>query len=69
MIQIYERHISIVNRLVKAIRYNNVQLDCQINGLDDNCCPDIVIQEDNHDDNLCNLPLSQRRNRPIHDRF
>jgi hypothetical protein len=47
MVQIRERHNSIVNRLAKAVRYGNVQLDCQIDGIDDECRPDIVIHEDN----------------------
>jgi hypothetical protein len=53
MVQIRERHNSVVNRLAKAIGnmalavYGNIQLDCQFNGLDDECRLDIVIQEDN----------------------
>ncbi len=45
MVQILERHDVIVQRLAKAVRYGNVRLDSQVPGVDDECCPDILIDE------------------------
>ena len=45
MVQIRERHNAIVDRLQKAVRYGNTRIDQQIPGIDSECRPDIVIEE------------------------
>jgi hypothetical protein len=46
MTKIRERHNSIVSRLANAIKSGDVRIDKQVPGIDDECRPDIVIQND-----------------------
>ena len=45
MVKICERHNLIVDRLVKAIRFDDVRLDQQVVDMTDACRPDIVIED------------------------
>jgi hypothetical protein len=47
LVDIRERHNAVLSRLSKAIRFGNVSIDKQIPDLDDECRPDIVIEENN----------------------
>jgi hypothetical protein len=45
MVQICERHNTIVECLHKAVRYGNMRIDQQVPGVNDECRPDILIDE------------------------
>ncbi len=45
MVLIRKRHDSIVQRLANAVRYGNVRLDQQVPNVNDECRPDILIDE------------------------
>ena len=45
--QVRERHNAVMSRLTQAIRFGDVRIDQRIPDLDDDCRPDIVIQEGN----------------------
>ncbi len=45
MVQIREHHNAIVDRIQKAVRYGNTRIDQQIPGIDSECRPDVVIEE------------------------
>ncbi|CAB4016366.1 Hypothetical predicted protein [Paramuricea clavata] len=45
LVQIHERHNTVVERLKKAVRYGCVRVNQQVPGVDDECCPDILIDE------------------------
>lgn len=47
MTKIRDRHNQIVNCLAKAVRFVQVRIDQQIPGIDDQCRPDLVIENSN----------------------
>ena len=46
-VDIRERHNAVLNRLAHSIRFGNVRIDQQVPDLNDECRPDIVIEENN----------------------
>ncbi|XP_046856059.1 uncharacterized protein LOC124449153 [Xenia sp. Carnegie-2017] len=48
MVNIRKRHDQIVDRLVNATRSGTIKVDQQVDGIEDECRPDIVIEDGNN---------------------